>query len=101
MDAETKKLLRAYRWETDAELERKRKVFLSFVVGQTRTEILEKSMNLEQNKEMYEGLSTIIRGRETRMRVSRELHRWTGVLLPFGLGLLTAYILYGGNTPAP
>ena len=101
MDAETKKLMREYRWETDGELERKRKVYLSFVVGQTQDEIRAKSMNLEQNKEMYEGLSEIIRGRESRMRISRELHRWSGVILPFVLGLLAANILSGGNPPAP
>ncbi len=50
MDAEIKKLLDAYRWETDEELERKRKVYLSFIVGQTQDEIRAKSLNLEQNQ---------------------------------------------------
>ena len=101
MDAETKKLMREYRWETDAELERKRKVFLSHIVGQTRDEIRANAMNVEQNREMHEGLSEIIRGRESRTRISRELHRWSGVLLPFVLGLLAANILSGGNPPVP
>ena len=101
MDPETKKLLEAYRWETDEELERKRKVFLSFVVGQTQDEILAKSMNLEQNKEMHKALSGLIRGRERRKRIWGGVYRWAGVLLPFVLGLLAADILAGGNPPVP
>ncbi len=101
MDAETKKLVDAYRWEGDVELERKRKVYLSFIVGQTQDDIRAKSMKLEENQEMYEALSRIIRRREARKRISGEVYRWTGVLLPFVLGLLTAYILSGGNSPAP
>ncbi len=101
MDAETKKLVDAYRWEGDVELERKRKVYLSFIVGQTQDDIRAKSMKLEENREMYEALSRIIRRREGRKRISGEVYRWTGVLLPFVLGLLTANILSGGNSPAP
>ena len=36
MDAKTKKFVDAYRWEGDVELERKRKVYLHYIVGQTR-----------------------------------------------------------------
>ncbi len=100
MDAEAKKLLDKYRWEGDVELERKRKVYLTFIVGQTQDDIRAKSMNLEQNREVYEGLSRIIRRREARKRISGEVHRWTGVILPFVLGLLVAYTLTGGNSPA-
>ncbi len=101
MDAESRKLLDAYRWETDEELERKRKVYVSFIVGQTQDDIRAKLMKLEENREMYEALSRIIRRREGRKRISGEFYRWTGVLLPFVLGLLTAYIWSGGNSPAP
>ena len=93
MDAEAKKLLDAYRWETDEELERKRKVYLSFIVGQTQDEIRAKSMKLEDNREVYEALSKMIRGREKRKRIRGEVYRWAGVLLPFVLGLLAADIL--------
>ena len=68
-------VMAAYRWETDDELERKRKVYMSFIVGQTRDEILAKSMKLEDNREMYEALSKIIRGREKR---KRKWGRFTG-----------------------
>ena len=101
MDAETKKLVDTYRWEGNVELERKRKVYLSFIVGQTREDIRAQSMDLEENREVYEALSGIIRRREGRKRISGEFYRWTGVLLPFVLGLLTAYIWSGGNSPAP
>ncbi len=101
MDAETKKLVDTYRWEGDVELERKRKVYLRFIVGQTREDIRAQSMDLEENREVYEALSRIIRRREGRKRISGEFYRWTGVLLPFVLGLLTAYTLSGGNSPAP
>ncbi len=101
MDAEVKKLLDAYRWETDEELERKRKVFLSFVVGQTQDEILAKSMNLEQNKEMHKALSGLIRGRQRRKRIWGEVYRWAGVLLPFVLGVLVADIFSGGSPRIP
>ncbi len=83
MDAETKKLLKAYRWETDEELDRKRKVYLSFIVGQIQDEIRAKSMDLEANREMHEALSKIVRGRERRRRVWGEVYRWAGVLVPF------------------
>ncbi len=101
MGSEGKKLLDIYRWEGDAELERKRKVYLSFIVGQTQDEILATSMQLEENREMYEGLSRIIRRREARKRISGEIHRWSSVLLPFVLGLLAANILSGGTPPTP
>ncbi len=101
MDAETKKLLDKYRWEGDEELERKRKVYLSFIVGQTQDEIRAKSMKLEDNREVYEALSKIIRGREKRKRIRGEIYRWAGVLLPFVLGLLAADILSAGSPPAP
>ncbi len=97
MDDETENLLDAYRWETDDELERKRKVYMSFIVGQTQDEILAKSMKLEDNREMYEALSKIIRGREKRKRIRGEIYRWAGVLLPFVLGLLAADILSVGS----
>ena len=90
-----------YRWEGDVELERKRKVYLRFIVGQTREDIRAQSMDLEENREVYEALSRIIRRREGWKRISGEFYRWTGVLLPFVLGLLTAYIWSGGNSPAP
>ncbi len=73
MDAETKKLVDAYRWEGDVELERKRKVYLSFIVGQTQDDIRAQSMKLEENREMYEALSRIIRRREARKRISGEV----------------------------
>ncbi len=101
MDAEANKLLDKYRWEGDVELERKRKVYLSFIVGQTQDDIRAKSMKLEDNREMYEALSGIIRRREARKRISGEVYRWTGVLLPFVLGLLAADILFGGNPSPP
>ena len=101
MDAEANKLLDKYRWEGDVELERKRKVYLSFIVGQTQDDIRAKSMKLEDNREMYEALSGIIRRREARKRISGEVYRWTGVLLPFVLGLLAADILSGGSPPVP
>ncbi len=93
MDAETENLLDEYRWETDEELERKRKVYLSFIVGQTEDEIRAKSMDLEANREMHEALSKIIRDREFRKRVWGEVYRWAGVLAPFVLGLFTAKLL--------
>ena len=96
MDAEIKKLLDAYRWETDEELERKRKVYLSFIVGQTQDEIRAKSMKLEENREMYDALSNIIQARERRKRIRGEIYRWAGVLMPFVLGLFTRDILFGG-----
>ncbi len=99
MDAEIKKLLDAYRWETDEELERKRKVYLSFIVGETQDDIRARSLKLEENREIYEGLSRIIRRREARKRISGEVHRWTGVVLPFVLGLLAANILSVGSPP--
>ncbi len=101
MDAEANKLLDKYRWEGDVELERKRKVYLSFIVGQTQDDIRAKSMKLEENREMYEALSRIIRRREGRKRISGEVYRWTGVLLPFVLGLLAADILFGGHPSPP
>ncbi len=101
MDAKTKKLVDAYRWEGDVELERKRKVYLGYIVGQTQDDIRAKSMQLEENREMYEALSRIIRRREGRKRISGEVYRWTGVFLPFVLGLLTANILFGGDAPPP
>ena len=93
MDAEIKSLIATYRWETDEELERKRKVFLSFIVGQTQDDIRAKSMNVDENREMYEALSKIIRGRERRKRIWGGFFRWAGVLFPFVLGLFTADIL--------
>ncbi len=96
MDAETKRLLDAYRWETDEELERKRKVYLSFVVGQTQDEIRAKSMKLEDNRDMYVALSNLIQARERRKRIWGEVYRWAGVLVPFVLGLFTGDILFGG-----
>ena len=101
MDAEIKKLLDAYRWETDEELERKRKVYLSFIVGQTQDEIRAKSLNLEQNQEMHEALSKIIRGREKRKRIQGGVYQWAAVLLPFVLGLWVANILSVGSPPGP
>ena len=101
MDAELKTLLDEYRWEGDVELERKRKVYLSFIVKETQDDIRARSMNLEENREMYEGLSRIIRRREARKRISGEFYRWSGVILPFVLGLLAANIWSGGNPPTP
>ena len=92
MDVETAKLLKAYRWETDEELERKRKVYLSFIVGQTQDEIRAKSMKLEANREMYEALSAIVRGRERKKRIWGEVYRWAAVLIPFVLGIVTANV---------
>ena len=77
--------------------ERKRKVYLSFIVAQTRDDIRAKSMKLEENREMYEALSRIIRRREKRKRIHGEVYRWAGVLLPFVLGLLAAKS--GARTP--
>ncbi len=101
MDAETKNLLDVYRWETDEELERKRKVYLGFIVGQSQDEIRAKSMKLEENRETYEALSKLIQGRERRKRIWGEIYRWAGVLLPFVLGLLAADLLSGGKPDAP
>ena len=99
MDAENKKRLEDFRWEGDVELERKRKVYLSFIVGETQDDIRARSLKLEENREIYEGLSRIIRRREARKRISGEVHRWTGVVLPFVLGLLAANILSVGSPP--
>lgn len=95
MDAETKQLMATYRWETDEELERKRKVYLSFIVGQTQDEIRAKSMNLEENRAMHEALSKIIRRRKRRKRIWSEVYRWAAVLVPFVLGLFAADKLFG------
>ena len=95
MDAETRQLMATYRWETDEELERKRKVYLSFIVGQTQDEIRAKSMNLEENIAMHEALSKIIRRRERRKRIWSGVYRWAAVLVPFVLGLFAADKLFG------
>ncbi len=96
MDAEYKKLLDEYRWETDEELERKRKVYRSFVVGRTQEEIRARSMNLEANREMYAALSKLIQGRERRRRRWDETYRWAGVLLPFVIGLFAGGLFSRG-----
>ncbi len=81
-------------FETDEELERKRKVYLSFIVGQTQDEIRAKAAKVDDNRDMYEALSRIIRWRERRKRVSGEVFRWLGFAGPFILGLLTSGLLF-------
>ena len=64
MDAEAKKLVETYKWETDEELKRKREVYRSFVVSETQDEIRAKAAKLDDNRDMYEALSKIIRQRD-------------------------------------
>ena len=90
MDAEGQELLNAYKWETDEELDRKRKIYLSFIVGKTQDDIRAKAAKLDDNREMYEKLSKIIRGRERNKRLWGGLLQWLGFVGPFVLGLLTS-----------
>ncbi len=94
MDAEAKKLVETYQWETDEELDRKRKVYLSFIVGETQDDIRAKAAKLDDNREMYEELSKIIRRRERYKRVSGGVLQWLGFAGPFILGLLTSGLLF-------
>ena len=95
MDAEAKKLVKAYKWETDEELKRKREVYLSFIVSETRDEIRAKAAKLDDNRDMYEALSKIIRRRERNKRVGGGVLQWLGFAGPFILGLLTSGLLFG------
>ena len=93
MNAKAEELAKAYRWETDEELERKRQVYRSHIVGMTTDEILAKALDVDQNREMYETISRIIRTRERNKRIWGEAHRWATLMLPvltFALGLLVA-----------
>ncbi len=96
MDAEAKKLVKAYKWETDEELKRKREVYRSFVVSETQDEIRAKAAKLDDNRDMYEALSKIIRRRERTKRVGGGggVLQWLGFAGPFILGLLTSGLLF-------
>ena len=95
MDAEAKKLVEAYKWETDDELKRKREVYRALVIHGTQDEIRAKAASLDDNRGMYEALSKIIRQRERTKRVGGEVFRWFGFAGPFILGLLTSGLLVG------
>ena len=93
MDEKGNQLIETYKWETDAELERKRMIYLRFIVGQTQDDIRAKAANVDDNREMYEALSKIIRRRERNKRVSGEVFRWLGFAGPFILGLIASGLL--------
>lgn len=92
-DPELQKLVDGFKYETNEELERKRKVYLSFVVSQTEERIKQDSKNLEFNRKAYEALSQIVQKRErTRMRreMLSELLQWSGLLVPFIGGIFAS-----------
>ena len=94
MDDEGTKLIEAYMWETDEELDRKRKVYLSFIVGETQDDIRAKAAKLDDNREMYEELSNIIRRRERYKRRMDGTFQWLGFAGPFILGLITSGLFF-------
>ena len=94
MDEKGKQLIKAYKWEPDEELERKRKIYLAFIVGATQDDIRAKAAKVEDNREMYEALSKIIRRRERNKRVWGGVFQWLGFAGPFILGLITSGLLF-------
>lgn len=94
MNDDARTLIEAYKWETDEELERKRKVYLSFIVGETQDEIRAKAANLDDNREIYEALSMIVRRRERNKRIWGTTLQWMGFAGPFILGLITSGLFF-------
>ena len=100
MDADLKKLVESYKYETDEELVRKRGVYRSFIISETEDEIAAKGKNLEENQAMYEALSEIIRKREKWKRFEGLLYRWVAPIVIFLLGAVVSRwwpVAAGGN----
>jgi hypothetical protein len=79
---EIKSLKKAYKYETDEELKRKREVFRSLVL---------QKQDPEANHKKYEALSSIIRGRErikARREFLKELTGWLKLVATFAGGVV-------------
>ena len=80
-----------FKYETDDELDRKRKVFLSHIVSETLDKIEEGRKDVEFNRAAYDTLSKIVHERErVRRRRERNTHilQWLGFLGPLLVGLV-------------
>lgn len=92
-----------YLHETDEELDRKRKVYLSHVVKETRESIDEDAKDLVYNRRAYEELSAIVRQRrrsQGRREAALFVLQWLGFIGPYVLGILSSnYVktLLGGR----
>ena len=85
-DESLKRLSKAFEFETNAELDRKRMVYLSHIVSQTRDEIQENAKDVDFNRLAYETRSKIVQKRQRApMRRERlgELLQWVGLLGSF------------------
>jgi hypothetical protein len=85
MNVRERALHEGFKNETDEELERKRKVYLSFIVShaEEQANIAAKAAQLEDNRADYLVLSSIVQDRQ-RKRMRREaLGAWSNVLVPF------------------
>jgi hypothetical protein len=85
MNAEQRALYDGFKDETDEELERKRKVYLSFIVShaEEQANIAAKAAQLEANRESYEVLSGIVQDRQRRRMRREAFGAWANVLVPF------------------
>jgi hypothetical protein len=92
-EAKLQELRDLYLHETDEELERKRKVYLNFIVRATQGSIAEDAQDLTYNRRAHEELSAIVRQRR-RSRARREtglyVLQWLGFFGPYVLGILSS-----------
>ena len=72
------------KWETKEELERKRKVYLSFIVEQTQDEIRAKASSVDYIRAMYDGLSKRSSG-DANSTNEMGVARYAGLDLPVPL----------------
>ena len=92
-DAVLEQLRRAYEFETDEELKRKREVVLSMIVKHTKEKIVKKSEDVDFNAKRYEVLSGIVRDRvkaKRRWERIREVIGYVGIVGPFLIGIVSA-----------
>ena len=90
-DSRLDDLKRLFEFETDEELNRKRGVYLSFIVEQTKKEIEESRSDLDFNREAYRVLSEIVQAREKnkQYRDRQELWiKWVGLGVAFVAGVV-------------
>jgi hypothetical protein len=83
-------LYKGFKYETEEELERKRKVYLSFIVNdeEEQAKIRQERGDVELNKACYDILSKIIQKRQrVRMREER-FKNWVSITAPFLAGLV-------------
>ncbi|MGB4106417.1 MAG: hypothetical protein WBK55_01320 [Alphaproteobacteria bacterium] len=87
-------LIKNFQYETDEELERKRKVFLSHVVSQTQEKIAEGKKDLDFNRKAYLELSKIIQKRQKRKRSEYWVEK---IILPLLIGVIGITGVWSGT----